>query len=190
MKYAGKRLLILGGSRISCEIISRARKMGIRVGVTDWYPLEKSPAKQMADEAYYESTANIPGIVELVKKQKFDGIITGFTDSVLPYYAEACGVLGFPSYGTKEQFTLFTDKKRTSSCCGSMTSLRSPSLPRIPMVLRRNTIRWSSSPLTEAAPVASAFAARGKSLSGRWILPNHFPQAAKWLSNSTWMRRK
>lgn len=126
MKYAGKRLLILGGSRISCEIISRARKMGIRVGVTDWYPLEKSPAKQMADEAYYESTANIPGIVDLVKKQKFDGIITGFTDSVLPYYAEACGVLGFPSYGTKEQFTLFTDKKRYKQL------LRQYDIPTIP----------------------------------------------------------
>lgn len=44
-EFNDKRLLILGGSRISCEIVKRARNMGIITGVTDWYPLEYSPAK-------------------------------------------------------------------------------------------------------------------------------------------------
>lgn len=55
MGVEGKRLLILGGSRITCEIIKHAKRMGVVTAVTDWYPLEKSPAKQIADEAYYES---------------------------------------------------------------------------------------------------------------------------------------
>lgn len=107
-----KRLLILGGSRISCEIIEKAREKGIVTGVTDWYPLEKSPAKQMADEAYFVSTADTEAIKELFISKNFDGIITGFTDSVLPYYAKVCSELGIPCYGTEEQFKILTDKNK------------------------------------------------------------------------------
>jgi len=112
MNLKGKRLLILGGSRISCEIIRHARAMGIVTGVTDWYALEKSPAKQMADEAYYVNTSDINAMVELIREKKFDGVLTGFTDSVLPYYAEMCEKAGLPSYGTKEQFEIFIDKEK------------------------------------------------------------------------------
>ena len=112
MNLNGKRLLILGGSRISCEIVRHARAMGIVTGVTDWYPLEKSPAKQLADEAYFVSTSDIDAMVELIKTNKFDGVVTGFTDSVLPYYAEMCERVHFPSYGTKEQFEVFIDKEK------------------------------------------------------------------------------
>ena len=112
MDLKGKRLLILGGSRISCEIVKHARAMGITTGVTDWYSLETSPAKQMADEAYFVSTSNIEEIVDLINSRSFDGVITGFTDSTLPYYAEICERAGLPAYGTKEQFEVFTDKTR------------------------------------------------------------------------------
>lgn len=112
MDLKGKRLLILGGSRISCEIVRHARAMGIVTGVTDWYPIERCPAKAMADEAYYTSTSDIDAMVSLIKEKKFDGVITGFTDSVLPYYAQMCKAAGLPAYGTKEQFEVFIDKKR------------------------------------------------------------------------------
>ena len=112
MDLKGKRLLILGGSRISCEIIRHARSMGITTGVTDWYPLEKSPAKQMADEAYYVSTSDIDAMVRLIREEHFDGVFTGFTDSVLPYYADMCRSAGLPAYGTREQFEILIDKKK------------------------------------------------------------------------------
>lgn len=112
MELKGKRLLILGGSRISCEIVRYARALGVETGVTDWYSLERSPAKQMADEAYYVSTSDIDAVVSLIKEQKFDGVITGFTDSVLPYYADICKKAGLPAYGTREQFEVFIDKQK------------------------------------------------------------------------------
>lgn len=112
MNLKGKRLLILGGSRISCEIIKHAKEMGIVTGVTDWYTLDRSPAKQMADEAYYVSTSDIDAMVTLIKEKKFDGVLTGFTDSVLPYYADICERVGLPAYGTKEQFEVFIDKQK------------------------------------------------------------------------------
>ena len=112
MNLEGKRLLILGGSRISCEIVRHAKNMGIVTGVTDWYELDRSPAKQMADEVYYVSTSDIDAMVSLIKEKNFDGVITGFTDSVLPYYAEMCEKAGIPAYGAKEQFEIFIDKQK------------------------------------------------------------------------------
>ena len=112
MQLAGKRLLILGGSRISCEIIHHARRMGIVTGVTDWYTYEQSPAKQLADEAYYVSTSDIEAMTDLIRRERFDGVITGFTDSVLPYYAQICQRLGLPAYGTREQFDIFINKEK------------------------------------------------------------------------------
>ena len=112
MGVEGKRLLILGGSRITCEIIKHAKRMGVVTAVTDWYPLEKSPAKQIADEAYYESTSDINAMSKLIQEKKFDGVLTGFTDSVLPYYAKMCEENNLPSYGTEKQFDIFIDKDK------------------------------------------------------------------------------
>lgn len=110
MDLKGKRLLLLGGSRITCEVVRHARKLGVVTGVTDWYPLEKSPAKQLADEAYFENTSDIEAMSKLIQEKHFDGVLTGFTDSALPYYAEMCSKNDLPAYGTKEQFDIFIDK--------------------------------------------------------------------------------
>lgn len=112
-----KKLLILGGSRISCEIIHKARELGVYTGVTDWYEYEKSPAKQLADNWHMVSTADTEAMVDLIKEENYDGIITGFTDSVLPYYAEICDRAGLPCYGTKEQFEILINKNKYKSLC-------------------------------------------------------------------------
>src|SRR5699024_8764544 len=103
-KINGKRLLILGGSRISCEIVKKAKELGIYTIVTDWYPVEKSPAKQIADEYSMTSTTDIEAMERLVREKRIDGITTGFTDSVLPYYAQICERVNLPCYGTEKQF--------------------------------------------------------------------------------------
>lgn len=134
MDLNGKRLLVLGGSRISCEIIRHARAMGITTGVTDWYPLEKSPAKRDADEAYFVSTSDIDAMVSLIRERQFDGVVTGFTDSVLPYYAEMCERAGLPAYGTKEQFETFTDKEKYKKL---MRAFDVPTIPEYSIDLDR-----------------------------------------------------
>lgn len=116
-ELAGKRLLVLGGTILSCEIIRKAKQMGLTVAVTDYYPLEKSPGKQIADEIYDISTIDVDAVVQLIQKQKFDGVITGFSDMLLPYYAEICQKAGVPAYGTKEQFDIFTNKASYKDLC-------------------------------------------------------------------------
>ncbi len=92
-----KRLLVLGGQQKFCDIILRAREMGIYTIVTDWY--EDSPAKRIADKAYMVSTSDVEGILQLIRDEQIDGVITGYIDSTLPYYYEICQSFAAPSAG-------------------------------------------------------------------------------------------
>lgn len=107
-----KKLLLLGGNQISCEIVRRAKEMGCFVAVTDYNSVEKSPCKKIADASFDISVTDVDAVVQLIKRENIDGVIVGFADWSLPYYAEICEKAGLPAYGTKEQFEIFTDKKR------------------------------------------------------------------------------
>lgn len=113
----GKKLLLLGGTKISCEIIREAQRMGIFVGVADYNDIKDSPGKQIADATHEISVLDIDKIVSLIQKESYQGVIVGFADSLLPYYAEICERAKLPSYATKEQFQLFTDKKKYKKLC-------------------------------------------------------------------------
>lgn len=113
----GKRLLILGGTRIQCEIIRAARKMGIVTVVTDYNEIEKSPGKQICDEHYMVSCTDVDAVVELIKEKKIDGVLVGFNDMLLPYYADICQKAELPCYGTKTQFEDFINKDRYKALC-------------------------------------------------------------------------
>ncbi|MDP3387192.1 MAG: ATP-grasp domain-containing protein [Eubacteriales bacterium] len=115
MDIRGKKLLILGGNRISCEIIKAAKKLGVYVVVTDY--LENSPGKKIADESYMISTTDVEGVVNLIKCEQIDGILTGFIDSMLLYYNEISKKAGIPCYGTYEQFQIATDKQKFKRYC-------------------------------------------------------------------------
>ena len=116
-EFQGMKLLILGGMRISCEIIRQAKAMGIYTIVADYNKVEDSPGKNIADEHFMISTTDVDGIVNLIKEQEINGVIVGFNDFMLPYYAEICEKSGLPSYGTKEQFEIFTNKNRYKKLC-------------------------------------------------------------------------
>lgn len=113
----GKRLLILGGMRFSCEIVNKARDMGIHTIVADYNRVEDSPGKQIADEAVDLSVIDVEAVVTYVKKNAIDGVIVGFNDMLLPYYADICDKCGLPCYGTKEQFETLIAKDRYKALC-------------------------------------------------------------------------
>lgn len=119
-----KRLLILGAAHTMEIIAQKAKDMGVTVIVTDYKP--DLPATRIADESYLVSTHDIDGLVKLCADKKIDGVMTGFTDSLLPYYIELCKRMGYPCYITREQMRLNLDKRFFKDTC------RAYSIPVVP----------------------------------------------------------
>lgn len=117
MNLLRKRLLIMGGMQVSCEIVRKAQEMGIYTIVADYYPAEKSPAKKIADKAIEVSVTDVDAVVQVIKEEEADGVFVGFNDMLLPYYAEICEKAGLPCYGTKEQFEMLINKDRYKALC-------------------------------------------------------------------------
>lgn len=117
LELKGKRLLILGGMRISCEIVKKAQAMGIYTLVADYNKMEDSPGKQIADEAVDLSVIDVDAVVNYVKNNDIDGVFVGFNDMLLPYYAEICEKAGLPCYGTKKQFETLIAKDQYKAIC-------------------------------------------------------------------------
>ena len=117
MNLQGKRLLILGGMRLSCEIVYKAQSMGIYTLVADYNKIEDSPGKQIADEAVDLSVTDVDAVVRYVKDSAVDGVLVGFNDMLLPYYAEICQEAGLSCYGTKEQFEILIAKDKYLALC-------------------------------------------------------------------------
>lgn len=113
----GKRLLILGGASLSCDIVNTARDLGVNTIVTDWYDTKRSPAKLVADEYWNEEIFKPELISKLIKEYNISGVITGFTDSYLLQYQKICELSGLPCYATKEAFEISLDKARFKKHC-------------------------------------------------------------------------
>lgn len=116
-ELAGKKLAVLGGIRLSNEIVEAAKAMGVHTTVIDYNPLESSPAKQIADEHALISVSDTKSVAKYLKDNHIDGVLTGYTDSILGFYADICQQAGLPCYGTREQFGVFTDKKKWKALC-------------------------------------------------------------------------
>lgn len=112
-----KKLLVLGGNTLSCDIVNVAKQLGIYTIVTDWYDTDRSPAKLIADEYWNEEVFRPDILAELVKKKGIDGVLTGFSDSYLFPYQQLCELAGLPCYATKEQFAWTTDKSTFKERC-------------------------------------------------------------------------
>ncbi len=112
-----KKLLILGGSAIMIIPVQKAKSMGLYTIVTDWHPIEKSPAKQIADEYWNISLMDYNLLAAKIKEEKIDGIFTGFTDKFLLAYQHLCELTGLPCYASKEIFETTLDKSKFKQLC-------------------------------------------------------------------------
>lgn len=114
---AGKKLLILGGAVLHCELINTAKRLGVETYVTDYLPADRSPAKQIADHAWDLNITAVDAIVERCCEEKIDGVLNLYYDPCQRPYQAICEKLGLPCFGNKEQFEIFTDKKRFLKTC-------------------------------------------------------------------------
>ena len=113
----GKKLLVIGGAFQHCKLVEAAKELGVSVYVTDYLPVEKAPAKQIADKYFMYNITEIDEMVDMCKKEGVDGVISTSLDACQKPYQQVCERLGVPCFGTKEQFDILTDKNLFKACC-------------------------------------------------------------------------
>lgn len=69
-----KKLLMLGTSKASCEMIEYAKSQGIYTIVTDYLAPEKSKAKLIADEYWMISTGDFDTLEKKCREEHIDGV--------------------------------------------------------------------------------------------------------------------
>lgn len=114
-EFSGKKLLILGGITLSCDIVKIAKQMGAYVAVLDYY--ENSPAKSLADEGVLIDATDVDAIVDYCLANNIDGVTTGFVDILMPVCYEVCRRLNLPYYATKKMIQMATNKKEFKTIC-------------------------------------------------------------------------
>lgn len=114
-EFQGKKLLVLGGIKLSCAIVQKAQEMGAYVAVADYNT--DSPAKEIADEAVLLDATDVEALVEWCKTNNVDGVTTGFVDILMPVCFEVCKRLGLPYYATTKMISMSTNKQDFKMTC-------------------------------------------------------------------------
>lgn len=109
----GKKILILGGNALSCDIVTTAKAMGLYSIVTDWNTPEQSPAKKIADESWDISLTDYDTLLKKIKEEGISGITTNYTDSYLVPYAKLCEMAGLPALATQDQIKAISNKDQS-----------------------------------------------------------------------------
>lgn len=111
----GKKLIILGGTSASYDLVRNAKEMGIYTIVTD--PNETGVAKEIADETAMVSTADIEGLVALARERGVDGIFCGPSEFNLRNVIRASAEAGLPCYTTMDVWDKCANKDVFKSYC-------------------------------------------------------------------------
>lgn len=124
MDLRNKRLLFIGANGNIYHAVQRAKELGIYTIVTDYFT--DSPAKKIADKAYLVSTADTDALLDICKKERVDGVFTGYSELNLTFTERLCKRGGYPFYATKEQIETLTNKDKFKAAC---ISCGVPSVP-------------------------------------------------------------
>ncbi len=110
-----KKLLVLGGSSASLDVVKIAKKMGVYTIVTDDRP--SGAAKDIADEAAMVSTIDMDGLLQLIRQKNIDGVFCGPSEFNIINTMKICSLAGLPFYATKEQWDICSNKDRFKQLC-------------------------------------------------------------------------
>ena len=112
-----KKILILGTSIGSVDIVKYAQSKGIYTYVADYLVKEQSAAKLVCDEDVLINTAEVDTLIAFAKKHLINAIFAGVSEFNLESARKISNSLGFPFYYTSEQWQLFMNKKSFRGLC-------------------------------------------------------------------------
>ncbi len=112
-----KKILILGTSLVSSEIIQTAKEMGCFTIVTDNLPPERSRAKLEADEYWMVSTNDIDLLEQKCKEEGVGAVFSGVSEFNLDRVKELTGRLNLPCYIDDESWKYARNKQLFKQKC-------------------------------------------------------------------------
>lgn len=116
-KFDGKTLLMLGTSVGSVDIVRYAKRHGAKTIVADYLPLDRSVAKQYADQAFSVSTADLESLQRIVEENNVTAVLAGVSEFNLLQAINLAESNGFFFYCNRSQWELIENKKRFRELC-------------------------------------------------------------------------
>lgn len=112
-----KKLLILGTSTGTREIINYAREKGVYTIVTDDRSPEVSMAKMWADEYWMINTSETETLAQKCKENGVSGVICGLSEFNIEMMIRLTDALGLPCYTTEASWHYSKDKDDFKKVC-------------------------------------------------------------------------
>lgn len=110
-----KKLLILGGNYSTVLVVKYAQSMGIHTVVTSMNP--NGEAKEIADEAIDIDVTDHETLVDYIKKNNIDGVMTGASEFHILNMIQLCKKAGLAVYATEEQWNTCQNKLSFKKLC-------------------------------------------------------------------------
>ncbi len=111
----GKKLLLIGGLNNTADLINLAHRNGVLIGVADYN--KNTYVKSLADFVHDISVMDEDAVVELCKREGYDGIITAFNERLGPIVRRIGERLNLPVPLSVEQLQMSTNKKYFKQTC-------------------------------------------------------------------------
>jgi len=111
------KILILGDSNGTLDIIQCAHEMGLYVIVTDYYSPEKSRAKLIADEYWMISTGDLIELEKECRKSDIKAVTSGVSDFNIEMSIKLCMRLNLPLYCDLDVWYAIKNKSNFKKVC-------------------------------------------------------------------------
>lgn len=115
MELTGKTLLLMGGGAYAKDIVRYKKEKNFRI--VSLGRDSNTPIAQISDAFYQVDTQNIEGVVEVVKKEKVDGIFVGASEVNIAPATRVSELTGARFYTTQEQWDILADKATFKTYC-------------------------------------------------------------------------
>jgi hypothetical protein len=112
-----EKLLMLGTSLQSREIVEYAKSQGMYTIVTDYLPPEESRAKLVSDAYWMVNTGDLDTLEVKCREEGVTAVMCGVSEFNLEMTMALCKRLGLPSYCTPEAWHYSRDKADFKKLC-------------------------------------------------------------------------
>lgn len=111
-----KKILVLGGNYSTVAVVNYAHELGFYVIVTSNTD-PNGDAKKIADESISYSSSDYESLVQYIKENNIDGVMTGASEFHILNMIRICKMAGLPIYATEEQWNICQNKQSFKNLC-------------------------------------------------------------------------